>query len=115
MRSWRRSLLKDRDRPCRYDPGLSTKKVAVDFIAHNTKADGISARKNVLNTRSEIGLFAIQRTFVVDSIALEDRRNRSRCSAPDAVEIMPGNAEDPKIMRHTDIPRLPAGFRLIKG
>ena len=50
--------------------GLGTKKVAVDFIAHNTNADGIISTKNVLvEYAKEIGLFAIQRTFVVDSIA----------------------------------------------
>ena len=50
--------------------GLSTKRVAVDFIAHNTRADGIISTKNTLVERAkEMGLYAIQRTFVVDSIA----------------------------------------------
>ena len=52
--------------------GLSTKRVAVDFIAHNTRADGIISTKNTLVERAkEMGLYAIQRTFVVDSIALD--------------------------------------------
>lgn len=52
--------------------GLSTKRVAVDFIAHNTRADGIISTKNTLVEHAkEMGLYAIQRTFVVDSIALD--------------------------------------------
>ena len=68
--------------------GLSTKKVAVDFIAHNTKADGIISTKNVLvEYAKEIGLFAIQRTFVVDSIALNTLKKQIELFRPDAVEI----------------------------
>ncbi len=40
--------------------GLSTKRVAVDFIAHNTRADGIISTKNTLVERAkEMGLYAI--------------------------------------------------------
>ena len=78
--------------------GLSTKKVAVDFIAHNTKADGIISTKNVLvEYAKEIGLFAIQRTFVVDSIALNTLKKQIELFRPDAVEIMPGVM--PKILK----------------
>ena len=39
--------------------GLSTKRVAVDFIAHNTRADGIISTKNTLVEHAkEMGLYA---------------------------------------------------------
>lgn len=93
--------------------GLSTKKVAVDFIAHNTKADGIISTKNVLvEYAKEIGLFAIQRTFVVDSIALNTLKKQIELFHPDAVEIMPGVM--PKILKimreYTDIPLIAGGL-----
>ena len=84
--------------------GLSTKRVAVDFIAHNTRADGIISTKNTLVEHAkEMGLYAIQRTFVVDSIEM---------FRPDAVEIMPGVM--PKILKimreYTDIPLIAGGL-----
>ena len=78
--------------------GLSTKRVAVDFIAHNTRADGIISTKNTLVERAkETGLYAIQRTFVVDSIALDTLKKQIEMFRPDAVEIMPGVM--PKILK----------------
>ena len=93
--------------------GLGTKKVAVDFIAHNTNADGIISTKNVLvEYAKEIGLFAIQRTFVVDSIALNTLKKQIELFHPDAVEIMPGVM--PKILKimreYTDIPLIAGGL-----
>ena len=78
--------------------GLSTKRVAVDFIAHNTRADGIISTKNTLVEHAkEMGLYAIQRTFVVDSIALDTLKKQIEMFRPDAVEIMPGVM--PKVIR----------------
>ena len=93
--------------------GLSTKRVAVDFIAHNTRADGIISTKNTLVERAkEMGLYAIQRTFVVDSIALDTLKKQIEMFRPDAVEIMPGVM--PKILKimreYTDIPLIAGGL-----
>ena len=80
--------------------GLSTKRVAVDFIAHNTRADGIISTKNTLVERAkEMGLYAIQRTFVVDSIALDTLKKQIEMFRPDAVEIMPVMPKILKIAR----------------
>ena len=93
--------------------GLSTKRVAVDFIAHNTRADGIISTKNTLVEHAkEMGLYAIQRTFVVDSIALDTLKKQIEMFRPDAVEIMPGVM--PKIIKSlrgsTDIPLIAGGL-----
>ena len=82
--------------------GLSTKRVAVDFIAHNTRADGIISTKKTL----------VERTFVVDSIALDTLKKQIEMFRPDAVEIMPGVM--PKILKimreYTDIPLIAGGL-----
>lgn len=93
--------------------GLSTKKEAVDFIARNTRADGIISTKNALVEHAKgVGLLAIQRTFVVDSIALNTLMRQIEAFRPDAVEIMPGIM--PKILRfvreRTEIPLIAGGL-----
>ena len=92
--------------------GLSTKRVAVDFIAHNTRADGIISKKTHWWNTKEMGLYAIQRTFVVDSIALDTLKKQIEMFRPDAVEIMPGVM--PKILKimreYTDIPLIAGGL-----
>ena len=93
--------------------GLSTKRVAVDFIAHNTRADGIISTKNTLVERAkEMGLYAIQRTFVVDSIALDTLKKQIGGLYRGGVEIMPGVM--PKIIKSlrgsTDIPLIAGGL-----
>lgn len=78
--------------------GLSTKEVAVDFIKNNTQADGIISTKSALVKRAkEQGMIAIQRTFVVDSMALATLKKQLGTFRPDAVEIMPGIM--PKILK----------------
>ncbi|MGN0464790.1 MAG: glycerol-3-phosphate responsive antiterminator [Lachnospiraceae bacterium] len=71
--------------------GLSTKEVAVDFINGHTKAHGIiSTRSSVIKRGKELGLFTIQRFFLLDSLALANLKKQSEVSHPDFIEIMPG-------------------------
>ena len=71
--------------------GLAAKDVAVDFIRNNTKADGIiSTKPQLLKRAKELGLMAVLRTFVVDSIALTNLKKQLELFRPDAVEILPG-------------------------
>ena len=83
--------------------GLSTKRVAVDFI---------STKNTLVEHAKEMGLYAIQRTFVVDSIALDTLKKQIEMFRPDAVEIMPGVM--PKILKimreYTDIPLIAGGL-----
>ena len=73
--------------------GLSTKRVAVDFIAHNTRADGIISTKNTLVERAkEMGLYAnlccgFDRTRYIEKT---DRNVPTGCSRDHAG----GDAED---------------------
>ena len=61
--------------------GLTGKDISVDFIAQNTRADGI-------NRARKLGLITIQRFFLLDSIAFENIRRQS--SYADAIDILPG-------------------------
>ncbi len=78
--------------------GLSSKEVAVDFIKANTKADGIiSTKTSLVKHAMELGLIGGQRTFLIDSIALENTRKQLASFQPDFMELMPGVA--PKALR----------------
>lgn len=71
--------------------GLSTKEVAVDFIKEQTGAHGIiSTRSSVIKRGKELGLFTVQRFFLLDSLALSNLKKQSEVSHPDFIEIMPG-------------------------
>lgn len=93
--------------------GLSTKEIAVDFIKKNTNADGIISTKAPLVKRArELDLLCIQRTFVIDSIALATLKKQIDSFKPDAVEIMPGVM--PKILKemreYTSMPLIAGGL-----
>lgn len=71
--------------------GLSSKEIAVDFISQNTKAAGIISTKPALIKRAkELKLLGIQRSFIIDSIALSNLKKQIEQYDPDAIEVMPG-------------------------
>lgn len=93
--------------------GLNTKEIAVEFIQKNTRADGIiSTKAPLVKHAKELGLLSIQRTFVVDSIALSMLKKQIDTFRPDAVEIMPGVM--PKILKevreYTRMPLIAGGL-----
>lgn len=93
--------------------GLASKDVAVDFIKYNTEADGIiSTKQQNLKRAKDLGLLAIQRTFVVDSIALSTLKKQLELFKPDAVEILPGIM--PRILKlvrgYSKIPLIAGGL-----
>lgn len=71
--------------------GLSAQNVAVDFIAQNTRADGILSIKPGLIQRAKAkGLITIQRFFLLDSIALKNIPHQLSQNGADLVEVLPG-------------------------
>ena len=65
--------------------------VAVDFIAQNTRADGILSIKPGLIQRAKAkGLITIQRFFLLDSIALKNIPHQLSQNGADLVEVLPG-------------------------
>lgn len=69
--------------------GLTGKDISVDFIKHNTIADGIiSTRFNLIKRARELELITIQRFFLLDSLSFENVLRQS--SYADAIDILPG-------------------------
>lgn len=78
--------------------GLSAREVAADFIAIHTAADGVISTKPALTRRArELGLVAIQRVFLLDSMALKNVDRHFSQESADLVEVLPGLM--PKIIR----------------
>lgn len=70
--------------------GFSAKEICVDFIKKYTKADGIISMKPIMVKRAkELGLFTIQRFFMLDAINYQNIVKHVRTSDPDMVEFMP--------------------------
>lgn len=71
--------------------GLSSREVAIEFIKNNTTADGIlSTKSSLIKKAKELGLFAIQRFFILDSLAIKNVRKQIEQTKPDFIEILPG-------------------------
>ncbi|MFP3089292.1 glycerol-3-phosphate responsive antiterminator [Treponema sp. TIM-1] len=78
--------------------GLTSRDIVVDFIAENTRADGIlSTKTNLLKRAKSRGLLAVQRFFVLDSLSLLNIEKQFPLDYADAVEILPGVI--PKVIR----------------
>lgn len=96
--------------------GLSTKEVSVEFIHSQTKADGIITTKPALVRRAkELGIFAVLRFFVIDSLALKNIENlQTQCgtSRPDFIEVLPGVMPKvlQKIAKVSRIPMIAGGL-----
>lgn len=90
--------------------GLSAKEISVEFIARQTRADGIITTKPALVRRAkELGIFAVLRFFVIDSLAFKNIENlEMQCgtSRPDFIEVLPGVM--PKVLgRIAKVSRIP--------
>ncbi len=70
--------------------GLSAKEISIDFIKKYTKADGIISMKQALIKRAnELGLFTIQRFYMIDGLTYANVAKNVKNSNPDVVEFMP--------------------------
>lgn len=70
--------------------GFSTKDICIDFIKKYTTADGIISTKPFLIKRAnELGLFTVQRFFMIDAITYANIKKHVKENNPDIVEIMP--------------------------
>ncbi len=77
--------------------GLENRDIAARFIRSATSADGIiSTRSAIVKAAKEQELVAIQRFFLIDSIALDNVRRHIEQGIPDLIEVLPALA--PKII-----------------
>lgn len=71
--------------------GLSASPSAVDYIRNRTRAAGIISTKSVIIKRAkQVGLIAVQRFFLLDSLALSNISKQIRLNDPDFIEVIPG-------------------------
>ena len=78
--------------------GLASREVSVEFIAKHTAADGVLSTKVALTRRAkELGLVAIQRFFLLDSMAISNIEKHLSPDCSDLIEILPGLM--PKVIR----------------
>ncbi|NQP33989.1 glycerol-3-phosphate responsive antiterminator [Streptococcus suis] len=78
--------------------GLASKEATVEFIQNNTGADGIiSSKSNVVRAASDKGIFAIQRSFAIDSKAFSMIPKLVNNSRADVLDLQPGSM--PKVIK----------------
>ena len=70
--------------------GLGRDRRAVDYIAQVIKPDGIiSTGSSQIKYAREVGLFTVQRFFLVDSLSYETTIKAIQGTQPDMIEVMP--------------------------
>lgn len=93
--------------------GLASNRDSVQYIARRIQPDGIITTKNqMIRIAKEENLLTIQRTFLIDSSAINKSMAMIESSQPDAIEVMPGVI--PKVIddltRRTELPIIAGGL-----
>lgn len=79
--------------------GFSAKEICVDFIKKYTKSDGIISMKPAMIKRAkELGLFTVQRFFMLDAFTYQNIKKYVKASDPDVVEFLPAGL--PKVIEY---------------
>jgi glycerol uptake operon antiterminator len=94
--------------------GLARDQAAVSFLARRKVQGIISTHPEPLRAARDAGLFAIKRTFLLDSAALEGSLKSLDQFLPDAVEVLPAMTA-PHILaqlarRHPSLPIIAGGL-----
>jgi len=88
--------------------GLARDYAAVTYLAHRHVQGIISTHPEPLRAARELGLFAIKRTFLLDSAALDSALRSLEQFMPDALEVLPAMAAPHIVKRlHEMYPSLP--------
>lgn len=71
--------------------GLRADEYGMEYLIREVKPDGIlSTRGNVIGLAKKHNLLAIQRMFLLDSVALQQNLKLSERFKPDGIEVLPG-------------------------
>ncbi|EAZ87834.1 glycerol-3-phosphate responsive antiterminator [Lysinibacillus sp. FSL M8-0216] len=93
--------------------GLKTDNFAADFLCNDIRPAGIiSTRSNMLMKAKARGIMAIQRVFLIDTIALEKSYSMIETAQPDYIELLPGIIPTmiQEIHERTQIPVITGGL-----
>ncbi|MFF3641287.1 glycerol-3-phosphate responsive antiterminator [Streptomyces sp. NPDC002564] len=71
--------------------GFSSKEVVVRYVRERTAADGVlSSKGSMVRAAHELGLMAVHRFFLIDSLSYRNLAAQVSRSKADCVEILPG-------------------------
>lgn len=71
--------------------GLGKDQKAIDYIHQTIQPDGIiSTKSSNIKYAKDLGMFAIQRFFLIDSLSYETTIKTALSIQPDMIEVMPG-------------------------
>lgn len=93
--------------------GLKTDNFAADFLCNDIRPAGIiSTRSNMIIKAKAKGILAIQRMFLLDTIALEKSFSLIDKTAPDYIEMLPGVIPEliHEVYERTGIPIITGGL-----
>lgn len=93
--------------------GLKNDEYAAQFLCQDIRPAGIiSTRKNVVLTAKKNKIIAIQRLFLLDSIALESSYKLLETTQPDYIEVLPGVMPHiiQEVFKKTGIPIIAGGL-----
>lgn len=93
--------------------GLSSREIAVDALVKLSDPDGIISTKTPLIRRAQqLGLLAIQRVFLLDSLSLRSLLAQLDTNLPDFIEVLPGIIPSviQEITEKTAIPLIAGGL-----
>lgn len=97
--------------------GLARDATALNYIAQQVSPDGIiTTRTNIIVESKKLNLYAIQRIFLLDSLAYENSMAAIQSSKPNAIEVIPGIM--PKVIQRINqsskVPLIAGGLILDK-
>lgn len=93
--------------------GLKTDNFAADYLCNDINPTGIiSTRSNMILKAKSRGIIAIQRLFLIDTIALEKSYSLIKQTAPDYIELLPGVIPEmiAEVHERTGIPVITGGL-----
>jgi glycerol uptake operon antiterminator len=93
--------------------GFGKDTVFIEFLHQVLKPDGIiSTKGNLIKKAKSLGLFAVQRIFIFDSMSLQSGIDTVKNIKPDAVEILPGIMPRiiTKVREETKLPVISGGL-----
>jgi glycerol uptake operon antiterminator len=94
--------------------GLSRDAEAIGFLARRKVQGVISTHLEPLRAARHLGLFAIERTFLLDSAALQSSLRSIDQFVPDALEVLPAVVAPKMVTRllecHPDLPVIAGGL-----
>ncbi len=92
--------------------GIGKDKSGIEYVK-KLKVDGIiSTRTSIIKAARELGIFTVQRFFIVDSHSIETTVESIKTSKPQMIEIMPGSVLKviSRLKESLDIPIIAGGL-----